>query len=90
MMSPYHKGLVPDDVVDFTEQVVDHIVVGFELTATLSEVNICEVNKNHFTDVYLNDLSLLYPPLRQVFISRYDGTQNSGKSESTHRQEAHL
>jgi hypothetical protein len=34
-VSAYHKGLVPDDVVDFTEQVVDHIVVGFELTATL-------------------------------------------------------
>jgi hypothetical protein len=39
-VSAYHKGLVPDDVVDFTEQVVDHIVVGFELTATLLEVNI--------------------------------------------------
>jgi hypothetical protein len=65
------QGLVPDDVVDFAEQVVDHIVVGFELTATLSEVNICEVNHIYLSDVYLNDLSLLrvYPPLGQVFIS---------------------
>jgi hypothetical protein len=44
-------------VVDFTEQVVDHIVVGFELTATLSEVNICEI-RIIFTDVYLNDHSV--------------------------------
>jgi hypothetical protein len=48
-------------VVDFAEQVVDHIVVGFELTATLSEVNICEVNKNHiYGRLSQRSLSLTY------------------------------